>query len=256
MFTQLPNEIQHIVYGMLNVEDRVKLAMALPKQSNAHVVTYPKQREKKLGLIAGAIRKHQIPKMTTQIRRFLSSCEQTDPTIAEIAEQFPEVKSDNFNQNHTKQLAKDIVDGTTTIDEIKTIIKTYNDIEQDEDIRTCMYRAKPRGFKLLMECPVTRDYIVKNQKNIFFNMFNYRNPILVNHIVNVDGFGLDIPSMRASVAKSIQEYCYSMVYIPESLDMILKYLNLDERAKDKLWLRCMENMQVDAAVMIRMTQMT
>lgn len=81
MITQLPVEIQEIIYNKLHVKDRVMLLAS----KKFDFKPKPKANEKKLGVLSKAIAKRKVTKLSEPITRFIGSCSSSDPTIQEMS---------------------------------------------------------------------------------------------------------------------------------------------------------------------------
>lgn len=79
MFCDLPNDIQSLIAGKLNVFDRARLRIAFPKL-NSH----SKHIERHLGVLARAVKRSYIKKATPAIISFVDSVAKNDPTLQEI----------------------------------------------------------------------------------------------------------------------------------------------------------------------------
>ncbi len=89
----LPSELQDNVCDALHVADRARLAMALPKACAALLkCTKNKRYERALGVLASAIRKKRVTKLSFMTRRHINRyVDPKDPTLAEMALHVPEV---------------------------------------------------------------------------------------------------------------------------------------------------------------------
>ena len=91
MFPNLPVELQERIRDSLDVCDRVRLMMALPKALSKTLRRNP-QTEKTLGVLARAIRKKRLTGLTIKTRNFLGrKASRQDPTVALMAATIPEV---------------------------------------------------------------------------------------------------------------------------------------------------------------------
>lgn len=171
MFLKLPLDIQDKIYKSLSVQDRVKLNMALPKESKTRYKSLNK--EKQLGLITKVIKKRKIEKVSYKMKCFLAEVESEDPTLKDISEILPIVKEINkktvTNLDNIETLTKEEIFSITnklTIEQFDRLLKNpymINIINYDI-IGIYIYERQGFLFNLLLDNHIIFDYIV--EKNI------------------------------------------------------------------------------------------
>lgn len=90
---ELPALAQESIYHHLDAADRVRLNMAMPKDAK-----FPcdKARDKKLGVLATAIRKKRVRQLSRPMREFLATVPKTDVTWECVNREFAEAKDIEF----------------------------------------------------------------------------------------------------------------------------------------------------------------
>ena len=115
-FTELPYDLQKHVCGFLHVEDRARLRASLPRGVIRRILPHTPAVEKKLGILAKAVRKRRVSRLSGIMLDFLrAACCQSDPTVRELAAVFPEVATIAGDGSRQKTIAEKISDGTITV---------------------------------------------------------------------------------------------------------------------------------------------
>jgi len=241
MLTELPVEIQERVYNGLHVRDRIKLLMALPKACVRRIRVRPHHNEKKLGVLAKAVEKRRVERLSSTMVAFLKEeCVEGDPTIGEIGKVFPELLDDDG----TDDIAGRIRNGTLTAKDLEGLVdKMYRGLGA---VRAAVYQCTPAVFDVLYGSEEVRAWMQMFGGQCFiFNLFNYMNPTLIEYLRSaemVDGFvwPWDL------AYKNIMECRHTWV-VPATRKLILEQVPWTTEQLDEIWKNMMEDMNIDAA---------
>ena len=91
MITNLPSEVLSLIHTRLEVNDRVKFRMSLPKESIKPPAS--KDHEKKLGVLMKALKAKRLPAISSTIAKFLSKLPSEDPHVNIVVDLYPDAKS-------------------------------------------------------------------------------------------------------------------------------------------------------------------
>ena len=253
MMIDLPVELQQLIYNKLPVWDRVRMKMVLPKpqskeQSKQQLQWKNPDTERKLGILAGAIQKKRIVKLSDPMKKFIvASVDKEDPTLTEMAQHIPEVA----HLLHRPQAARTIED----------FIKD-NDIEALKDVPASafkevmyhnpmiMYTVPPATFQGLMTLQGFREWFSTEFPRIFyFNIYNYGNTALIDylHQEGQSSHGLDMHAARQYLRGYILQYSSCLMTRRDIRRVLLKELDFDRKDLEHLWEVRMNEMDIDGA---------
>jgi hypothetical protein len=240
MITTLPVEIQQTIYDKLNVKDRTILEIALGK--NKAIQTKPKYKEKKLCIIAKAIEKKKITKISRPIKDFLKTCDPSDPTIIEITNVFPEVPmSPSFETLNHK-----IIHGQVKLEDLKDIPdinkNTYNYGDDVWVFKSSIFMAHIDSFMVLMQHPAILIWLSLNSTIVFSNLFNYVNERVLEYIFaegsEILGWDLEYLSTCIKLNKP-------MFYTRSVRRLIMRFISLSHEDYQTLWVDLLERMDIE-----------
>lgn len=246
-FLALPSEIQELVYRKLHVTDRVKLSMALPR--NTKVQVKPRVAEKKLGVLAKAVKRRRIASLSDAMKCFITTCDPTDPTITEMTEVFPETRLLAEQQSTVFQtVAEKIKSG----DIASLAGLTDEKLLEDVKIQVEIYKSNPITFQELMNIRIFKEWIVEWQYQVYSNLYNYANSDLLDfiHDYSCNLYDWDVAALKASVRRTYYNPAVkasSMFSRTPCRDLLLKHIPYTAEELESLWLACMERMDIDAA---------
>jgi hypothetical protein len=244
MITQLPTEVQELIYNKLHVNDRVKLLMSIPRNHKIRIKL--QSTERKLSILAKAINKRKLSKLSIPIVSFLAKCDPMDATLIEMSQFIPEVATiSHYNSSH-KSPAEKIKEGSITKEEIECLPVFSIISSEPADIYNAIYNCNVDTFKRLIE--TEHIYIwATTSFSFMFNLFNYANTELVTYLHN-EGANTFEWDWRA-VAEYIKS-SPSILHCKDSLKLVLQFLPYSVDDLNEIWLNMMENMDIDAAVEI------
>lgn len=239
MFLNLPVEVQQTVFDSLDVKDRTKLNMALPKEGKMKHVS--SEKEKKLGILYRAITKKTLTHLTPTIKGFLRTCDVNDVTLKAIAAEFPE---ERIIQGNDGTLLKKIRDGTATSDDFE-FAHEYRSF----DLLNALCESTPTMFDIAMSNTRSHKVIMDGKLSVVFNMFNWGNEELIAHILS-----------KNYLPKSAWDY-FDDVDVAFLLDrkivrdLILKYRTFTQERLRGLYEGVLGAMDVEAALDIEKVMM-
>lgn len=154
MFCDLPKDIKEKIFDNLDIFDRTRLNMALPKHSK--MCHKNRSSENKLGVVTKAIKKKYITKPSPQVRNFFSTIDHSDPTTLLINEIIPSIVFKNKEIDHVsieKDQLKEIIKNAdrATFEKMRA-----NPLLGDIDIQKSLMQT------CLIYNPALFDYIASN----------------------------------------------------------------------------------------------
>lgn len=244
MFTKLPLDIQEKIYKSLPVKDRVKLYIALPKDATKRY-KHPRQ-EKGLGIIAKAISKKKVKKLSPEMKSYLANyVSQNDPTIKEIEEFIPDI-SDSLIMSRQNCNNKPNCDDLTS----EKIDKLSN-----EDIKYILKTATPEVFDRISSHPYISQYkkeasaSVLSLYDINYALFTFlyniatANLTLFHYIVTLDMF--DITALKKDLK--------FMLYKPELVtEVIFRHFTNSYSELEQYYIYCVEHLYLDSAEILEL----
>ncbi len=147
--------IIHKISNYLNVEDRVKFRLAMPKNIiNNNLSFETRKKEKHLGVLyKHIVKKKRVIHLSPAIKVFLQECSAQDPTLQEMSHVIPEVKSIKHKKRN-EDLIFHIEQGSLT-DEMIEDIYAYDRITVDVILKL----ASVKTFCHIWDHPVGKKYI-------------------------------------------------------------------------------------------------
>lgn len=241
----LPVELQECIYMRLHVRDRVMFRIAMPKDTK---IRYnPPFEERKLGILAKSIQKRKIPELSTSMKSYLRTVNPCDPTLDEIAEVFP-----NVVVNVTAKSFEDLIhDGTVTEEDVRALLPENLAVRLQTDwvLKESVYKCKPHVFEILIIHPDIRHFV--DNYDFLFCILNYANEELIIHLKQHSGrLGFDVPSFERSLIAYIISYRYNTIFTSQFAILAIRHLPFTRQELERMWIRCLENMNMDAVEMI------
>lgn len=250
-YMDLPIEIKEHVYNKLDVFDRAKLAMVLPKTEKARFRKYINRTDKLLGVLTRSIQKSRVNELSPMMREFLKKqCDHRDPTLEHLRQHFPREIGELMQKGEGANLSLyDIItNGTITEADIRERLTERIDIAREWNLSSAIYQATPEVFDVLMLHPDIREYVTQYDAAILiFNMFNYVNEPLLIHILEhgTEKYGMNIPVMLNYIRGKTHLFGKT-----ERIRLLLKYVNYTRKELEDLWLHCMNQMCVEGAELV------
>jgi hypothetical protein len=236
-FMELPHDVQKIVYNKLNVRDRINLKAVLPKKHTHVVCSKDTKMENKLGVVATAIKKHKIKKLSIEVKYFLSTIPKDDPTISEIFKVFPDSHV-NIVIDQT-MIKTNIINGNVTFDEVQSFFE-YIDVINDDIV--C--KSHPISFDMMMGITRFKDFVMHNKLQVCFGLINYMNVSLLAHIKSH-------PNYNIILSTSLPEYYWDiMLDNKDKLALMMDYFHRTDGEFETLWIKCIDKMCLDSAAAV------
>ena len=245
MITTLPIEIQQDIYNKLNVKERIHFEIALGK--NKPIQTKQKDKEKKLGILAKAIEKNKITKISRPIKEFLKTCDPSDPTIQEITHVFPEVPTFYKELSLSfETINQKIINGRITLQELNDIPdinkNTYNIGDDIWMFKSSIFMSHIDSFMILIQHPAILIWFKLNSTIVFSNLFNYRNERVLEYIFS-DGaelLGWDLEYLSDFIKSN------NILFYTRSIRLlILRFIQLSNEEYQALWIDLLEKMDIE-----------
>ena len=125
MFSDLPKDVQELVWRKMEVKDRAKLSVVLPKGVKVNMTCCKAPaKEKQLSVLIDGIRKKKIQRLTPKMIEFVTTYgDSEDANVTEIRNAFPDHFVRDANAR-TMTLSENIKTGKITSSEAASI--TYN----------------------------------------------------------------------------------------------------------------------------------
>jgi len=216
-FLDLPFDLRAKVYNSLNVQDRTRLNIALPKQYKKEMK--PIKTEKRLGVLSNAIKKKRVTKLSRAMTDFLcTQVSKEDPTLQDISAILsipPLVLTSNI-------ITAESIAAASTREQFEHIIRNVPPELYDNVIAHPMFNSRSpqtvmADYYVLCNS-VLFDYIATNQKT-------------------------DIARFRSSIKFT--------VYSVDILRVILKHFTLTPEERDAMYVYAIENMYTDSAALLQ-----
>lgn len=221
-FLTLPMDIQiYIYYNHLNVIDRARVYMALPKELR-DAFTSPYE-EKQWGTFFKAVIDNKVNTLSSTTRKLIELQWQNDPTIKEASVNIPEIE--RIHKIHNLPIE------SLTYDELMYIMNTL----------------KPNDFKKIESHPVFTNAMVQGDifgpSLLFYNIvYNCMatNPELVLHMSS---------KYDLSTMKHLLKY---FTYSVDTLETLLQaFVDLNKNELDEIYAVCIDNLHIDSAELVR-----
>ena len=242
MILDFPIDVQEMIYKKLEVYDRVRLKIALPKQ---HTLKFNDPAlERKLGILVTALKKKRVTHLSNKMKIFLvSSVKKDDPTLNTITQNFPW----DFVLKKTTEdyIIENNVDALRLCDSA--------DFSNIQDM-SVLYKMHPLTFhNLITQLPNFRTWLLKDRRMInsfVFNLFNYKNRKLLEFL-RQDGhtalFGVDLTDAFVNCRSYIIKDDVLMS-CRDSRRLILEHIKFDIDHLNHLWICRMNAMDIDGAI--------
>lgn len=184
IFLDLPRDLQEEVFKCLDVHHRMRLNMVMPMSvkfiSNKH-------HDRKLGVLASAIRKGRVAKLSKAMQDFLRTVPKWDPTLCEISQKFPEVNTIEY-QETVSSLPEKLRHCKIDKGDVRYIM------EMERNSRVILLaKCSLDAFQLLYEFDeVKNEWKTIDLQQFVFEMINCSNEgLLVHFITNPGAYGLN-----------------------------------------------------------------
>lgn len=213
MFAELPSDIQGHIRDSLNVYDRARLMVALPKSITKHLRKKDPKVERSLGILSKAIRKKRLRGLTHPIRLFLEgSVDMQDPTLSDMVVFVPEV----MHVTQKKATLQDATDIDTFLHSVATT--------EPKDVQNVL------GHRFFAE----------NPQSVLFKCMQY-NMALLEAIV---------PLCDATHIQYIKSRVKFMTYNMDSFRFLLRLVDLSRDELEEVYTYAVGEMCIEAAVYV------
>ena len=242
-FTQLPSDIQDMIYKKLHVNDRIKLLTVLPKRHAIKINV--SSDEKKLGVLAKAIRQGRVSELSDYMKLFLQTCNSTDPTIHEISLVFPDIMAFYTIDTPYRTINQKIMDGHVTIDDLQSAPNINNNDEITKYFKQSIYRSPLISFKVLITNTPLITWMKDNPFEVYFNLFIHSNRDILKYIYDEGG------SLLQWNIKALEEQIKdltSLYYIASCRKLVFEFVNITCDEYRKIWMSLLDKMMVDGVL--------
>jgi len=242
-FTQLLPELQDIIYNKLHVRDRINLISALPKK---HVikVKYPYD-EKKLGVLAKAIHLGKVEKLSEPMKFFLRNCSSSDPTIHEICQAFPELKTYYSTITPYRSIHEKVMDGDVTMDDLQCAPDLNTHDEVSNRFAKTIYKSPLVSFRIIMNYTPIMTWMKENSFDVYFNLYNFNNVNVLRYIHDEGHYLLE---WNIEALKEQIKGMSALFYITSSRKLLFEFLSITRDEYKKLWKVLLDNLLVDGVL--------
>lgn len=217
MFTDLPFDAQEKVRDALSAGERARLMMALPKPCASRLRKDP-ATEKKLGVLATAIRKKRLKRLTRDVREFLEGqdVDKRDPTLAEMAVHIPEV-----------------------VDVIRARPQTLESATDRNAFLDMVARAAPEDATRVTGHPM----YAERKTDVWFECM-IRNVPLLEAIAALD------PVARAEIHDYVKKNAEFCTHDLDSLRSLLRMVSLSREELENVYAYAVGNMYIECALFV------
>ena len=180
LLLDLPTELRHRVYDALEIDDRIRLNAALPREDRiTRTMRTDAKRDRTLGVVARFMKRRHVPfrELEGKIRMFVRE-NGDDPTIARL---FPEVgPPDVSGGTHRARFMEALRanDAEAIADEARTPAPP----EVDREFSVAIWQSAPATFDAVLERRIP-GFVC--DKQAVFNVVNHRNGPLLDHLADM-----------------------------------------------------------------------
>lgn len=245
MLADLPTSVQEHIYKKLNVKDRLMFKLAFPKCGIKFSCKY---KEKKLGVLYGAVSKKKVTGVTKHIQRFLQACNGDDPTLKEMADVIHDISLIDHDVVK-KSIIDKIHDGTICEDDFPEL---SDEVKNDFHTRYHLDRCTVPVFNIVLKCEAVAEYIQRIPGYFYYRLYCIGNASLIEHIETDSAvYNLDLVQLKDYVKTNIANVLYTYVDIWKSSvsrQLLMKYIGYTKDELEKLWVECINHMLIDVAI--------
>lgn len=260
MLTNLPLEVQQMIYNKLPAADRARFCMAVPREVRTQLKRKYTFHERKLHGLSKAIEKQKVRRLSVNMRDFLRTCNADDPTCASIVAAFPDVKelmipvTDPFarKQTVTKSVLSKMLDGSVTVADLKELTIDYIQEISEFQLNEVFCRLTVSVFEFMWEkSSVFRENIAlrltANCKIYIVSCIIWDNLVLVEHIIaNNEKYMVDRERLMADIC----EWTTTHLTAWKHPEFLLRTFPYTREAIETVWERLMDEMSVDSATVV------
>ena len=261
MLTDLPLNVQQMIYNKLPAADRARFCIAVPREVRNQLKRKYTSDERKLNGLSRAIEKRKVRRLSLKMRDFLRTCNADDPTCEPIVAAFPDVKeimipvTDPFAKkpNVTKSVLSKMLDGSIVAADLKDFTTEFIQETSEFELSEVLSKLSVSVFEFMWENSlVFHEYMVfkftNNNWSFILNCIIWSNVVLAEHILaNSEKYRVNREGLNVNICEWTTRDTIAWNYQPEFL---LRHFPYSREALESIWERLMDDMSVDSASVV------
>lgn len=239
LLLDLPADLQEAVYKCLNVRDRARLNMALPKPMKMKA---NKVADRSLAILTKAIKKKRVSKLSRSIKDFLATIPKWDTTLEDISRDFSEVKDIEY-KNIVPTLKEKVRKVELTGDDIKAVLDMHK-----WSLSDLFQGLPPQTFKALYDIqelrPAFRRLLDEMDTFAFDLVSRHANESLLEHLLNeASYYGTTTENIKAALLQDFNAQV--LAESKTTREKLFRYVTVPVEAVQKMYETAVERFDVD-----------